>query len=55
MYVSVFGDDEKFENATKYIHDGGELMGIVLFIAVALLAVPITVCIRYFNSQSSNQ
>lgn len=46
VYVSTLGTDENFERATRYIDDGGELLGLVLIVAVAVVAIPVTIVIR---------
>jgi len=46
VYASIFGTDAGFEKAIRYIDDGGEILGIFLILAVALVAVPVTILIR---------
>lgn len=53
--VSMFGNDATFERSIRYIDDGGELLGVLLILAVALIAIPITVTIRLFKPRASEQ
>ena len=50
VYASIFLTDAGFEKSIRYIHDGGEILGIVLILAVALVAVPVAIVIRRVKS-----
>jgi thiol:disulfide interchange protein len=49
MYISVFGSEEKVNKAADWVSDGGDILGFLLALAVALVALPITGVIRVFR------
>ena len=44
--TAVLGSAERVEKSTDFMHEGGEIVGLVLAVFVAVIAVPITICIR---------
>ena len=44
--VAAFGSDARVHKTTDFMHEGGELLGIVFAIAVILVAVPLTELLR---------
>lgn len=53
VYAACLGSDDLFERATRYVHEGGDVLGLVFVMVVGLLAVPITVLLRWFRPKSS--
>ncbi len=49
-YASVFGRFKILENTANAVSDGGELLGVVLVLAVFLLAIPIAAAIKWARS-----
>lgn len=49
LSTSVFGSNARVERSTGFMHEGGEFIGLVLAIAVALIAIPITSILRAFT------
>jgi len=50
IYASVFGRFKILENTANAVSDGGELLGVVLVLAVFLLAIPIAAAIKWARS-----
>jgi hypothetical protein len=46
VFAGALGSNALVERATGFISEGGELLGLVLAVAVALVAVPVTVVLR---------
>jgi hypothetical protein len=46
IYAACFGSDRLLERATRFIHEGGDLIGLLFVVAVALVAIPVTVLLR---------
>ena len=44
--ISLFGSDDRVDKVTNAMADGGDILGAVFAISVALLAIPITAIIR---------
>ena len=41
MYTAVLADDKTVEKRTEFVHDGADLIGVLLIVAVIILAIPI--------------
>jgi len=46
VFAGALGSDALLDRATGFVSEGGELLGLVLAVAVALVAVPVTVLLR---------
>jgi hypothetical protein len=53
VYAACFGSKGLFERATRYIHEGGDLLGLLFVLVVGLLAIPITVLLRWLRPRVS--
>ena len=51
LYASVFGRLRVLEKTANAVSDGGELLGIVLVLAVFLAALPIAALIKLFRAR----
>ena len=50
VYAACFGSEALLGRATRYIHEGGDLIGLLFALVVALLAIPITALLLWFRS-----
>lgn len=55
VYMSLLGNDENFDRATRYLEDGGELFALVLIVSVAVLAIPLTIIARSIKRRRSGK
>jgi len=46
IYAGCLGSDRLFERATNHVSDGADVLGLVLGLAVAILAIPTTILLR---------
>jgi hypothetical protein len=53
IYAACLGSKGLFERATSYIHEGGDLLGLLFIVVVGLLAIPITILLRWLRPRVS--
>ena len=46
LYTAFLGSQDRLEKAADFMADGGDIVGAVFTLAVAILAVPITLMLR---------
>jgi putative Mn2+ efflux pump MntP len=44
--IATMGSKARLEKSTDFIHDGGDILGLVLVVAIALVAIPVAVVLR---------
>ena len=49
VWVATFGSKARIEKSMNYMHEGGDIVGIVLVIVVFAAALPITAVLRAFR------
>ena len=53
VYAACFGSDKLFERAIGLVHDGGDLLALVLIVVGGLAAIPITMVLRSLRPRQS--
>lgn len=46
MWVATFGSEARIEKSMNYIHEGGDIVGLVAIIVVVIVALPMTAALR---------
>jgi len=54
VYASCFGSRALFDRATNFVSEGGDLIGILFVIVVGLVAIPITVLLRWVRPRQND-
>ena len=47
-YAGIFGSATLVEKAAGFVAEGGDVLGVVLALVVAVVAIPVTIAIRAF-------
>jgi hypothetical protein len=53
VYAACFGSPALVNRATDFVSDGGDLVGLLFVIVVGLVAIPVTLLLRWVRGRSS--